>query len=189
MEEYRTHSEHTTLVQSFKGKPIISIKNGQTIGTITDILIDPKALIIAAVVTSKGSLLSREIEAILAEDVQVWGKDVILVRATDVIQKKDEIPNLGEWVSVSGQIKGREVISLDGARIGEINDLVVDMEGKLISYDLEKMSSDMTVAMSDSPKEEQNRLSVKATHSLGKDILIVDLSKGGDKINLPESQE
>jgi sporulation protein YlmC with PRC-barrel domain len=189
MEELHTQSEHTTLVQTFKGKSIISINNGQTIGTVTDILIDPKALKIGAVVTSKGSLLSREIDAIPADEVQVWGKDVILVSRPDVICKKDEISGLEAWLSVSAQIKGREVFSLDGSRVGEINDLIVDMEGNLVSYDLEKIGAAMADAMIDSPMQEQKRLPIKVTHALGKDVLIVDLQKSSDVIITPEIEE
>jgi sporulation protein YlmC with PRC-barrel domain len=178
MEELNSKTEQTTLVQTFKGKSIISISNGQTIGTVNDILIDPKDLKISAIVTSKGSLLSREIDAILADEIKVWGKDVILVSGPDIIRKKDEIPDLTEWLSVSSQIKGREVFSLDGIRVGEINDLVVDVEGNLVSYDLEKVGSSMAKAMVDSPKEDKGRLPINTTHAMGKDVLIVDLTKG-----------
>ncbi|MFU8773719.1 MAG: PRC-barrel domain-containing protein [Anaerolineales bacterium] len=178
MEESQPLSELTTLVQTFKGKSIISISNGQTIGTVNDILIDPKELRISAIVTSKGSLLSREIDAILADDIRVWGKDVILVSGPDIIQKKEDIPDLGDWLSVSNQIKGREVFSLDGLRVGEINDLVVDMEGNLVSYDLVKVGASMAEAMVASPEEEKKRLPINTTHAMGKDVLIVDLAKG-----------
>jgi sporulation protein YlmC with PRC-barrel domain len=181
MDEFNTNTEQTTLVQTFKGKSIISISNGQTIGTVNDILIDPNNLKISAIVTSKGSILSREIDAIMAEEIKVWGKDVILVSKPDIIHKKDEIPDLDKWLSVSTQIKGREVFSLDGSRVGEINDLVVDMEGNLVSYDLEKIGTSMTEAMVDSPSAEKKHLPIETTQAMGKDVLIVDLTKGAPK--------
>jgi sporulation protein YlmC with PRC-barrel domain len=186
MDETNASMGQTTLAQSFKGKSIISISNGQTIGTVNDILIDPKNLIISAIVTSKGSILSREIDAIPADEIKVWGKDVILVSGADVIHKKDEIPDLDKWLSISSQIKGREVFSLDGIRVGEINDLVVDMEGNLVSFDLEKVGTSMSDAMDESPKAEKRRLSINTTHAMGKDVLIVDLTKNVAKESLAD---
>jgi sporulation protein YlmC with PRC-barrel domain len=78
------------------------------------------------------------------------------------------------------------VFSLDGIRVGELNDLVVDVEGNLVSYDLEKVGSSMAEAMVDSPKEDKGRLPINTTHAMGKDVLIVDLTKNVAKDSLAD---
>lgn len=189
MQESKAHSEQTIPLQTFKGKSIISISNGQIIGTVNDILIDPKALTIAAIITSKSTLLSREIDVIPAAEIQVWGQDVILVSGPDIIRKKEEVPDLAESLSVSGQIKGRNVFSLNGTRVGEINDLVIDGSGNLVSYEFEKVTPGTAEAMFESPEGDRKCLPVELTHALGKDVLIVDLHKSEAKTVTPEIEE
>lgn len=189
MQESKAHSEQTIPLQTFKGKSIISISNGQIIGTVNDILIDHKALTIAAIVTSKSTLLSRDIDVIPAAEIQVWGEDVILVSGPIIIRKKEEAPELAESLSVSGQIKRRNVFSLNGIRVGEISDLVIDAEGNLVSYEFEKVTPGMAEVMVDSPEGDRKYLPLELTHALGKDVLIVDLHKSQAKTVTPEIEE
>ncbi len=77
--------------QDLIGKPIIDQTTGQIIADIADVLIDPNIAQVAALVTSKGNLFDRQIEAIPSHEVQVWGEDAILVGRTDVISKVEEL--------------------------------------------------------------------------------------------------
>jgi uncharacterized protein YrrD len=85
--------------QELIGKPVISITNGQNIATIVDFMIDPEKLSLSALVTSKGSILSRKIEAIRAADIHVWGMHTVLVKDHDVILKEDELYDRDAWMS------------------------------------------------------------------------------------------
>jgi uncharacterized protein YrrD len=157
------------LSQKLNGKSIISVTNGQAIGKVVDIMLDPAVPRVAALVTSKGGLLKfeREVEAIPGEEVQVWGQDVILVSRPDVIARLEELPGSDKWLHVSEHIKGRDVISSDGRRIGELNDVVLDREGRIIAYDLARV-------LIQGPVAQTKRIAARATRSLGQDVLIVD---------------
>ncbi len=158
------------LAQKFYGNSIISISNGQIIAKVEDILIDPHALQVAALVTAKrgGGLLKREqeIDLILGDKVQVWGQDAVLVSDPDVIVKEGETPDSAKWLSVSEQLKGRDVISIDGQRIGKLNDVALDVKGTLVEYDLGQVFIEGPIAQS-------KRIAVETTHALGQDVLIV----------------
>ena len=152
------------------GKPVISVTNGQNIGSVADIMVDPDKLALAALVTSKGSLLSRKIEAIRAAEVQVWGVHVILVKEADVVLKEEELYDRDAWMSFSDDLKSRDIVSLDGVRLGAIKDVLIDLQGQLAAYELGK------------PYKEGEGLAGKripadATQSLGKDFLVIDLRK------------
>jgi len=160
----------TYLTRELKGKTIVSITNGVVVGQIIDVLIDPNALKVAALVTSKGGLLKRgETEAIPADEVQVWGGDVILVSGPNVVVKEDQLPSLEKWLSASDRIKGYTVVSTDGARIGELNDVMLDSQGQIVAYDLGQV-------FVEGPVGESKRIAAELTHSLGPDVLIVDAS-------------
>jgi uncharacterized protein YrrD len=155
------------LSQELNGKPIVSASNGQIIAKVVDVLIAPENRPqMAALATSKGTLLKREIEAIPSNEVLVWGQDVILVSGPDVIAKEDSLPGSQEWLSVSDQVKGRAVVSINGTRIGELNDVVLNTRGRLIAYDLSQVSVE-------GPISESKRIPIEATQSFGQDVLIV----------------
>jgi uncharacterized protein YrrD len=154
------------LSQDFIGKPIIDETTGQIIAKVVDVLIDPNVVQVAALVTSKGNLFERQIEAIPSHKVRVWGRDAILVGRTDVISNVEELAGSGRWLSVSDQVKGHEVVSSLGTRIGELNDVVVNAEGQLIAYDLGRV-------FIEGPLAESKRVAADTTQSFGQDVLIV----------------
>lgn len=77
--------------QNLIGKPVIGLTNGEKIAKVEDVQIDPNSLQAAAVLTSKGTLLNREMEGIPAKQVEVWGKDAVLVKRPDAIVKEEEL--------------------------------------------------------------------------------------------------
>ena len=164
----------TCLTQQLQGKPVYSITNAKIVAKVPDVLIDPEALRVAAAVTSKGKMLGRqrEMDVIPGDEVQVWGQDAVLVNQTDVIVKDSELPGRETWLSVADQVKGHAVIGTDGRRIGQLNDVVIDVNGQFVSYDLVQPfvpGGDKAQAIKQIPAE--------TTKVLGQDVLIVELSQ------------
>ncbi len=164
----------TCLTQELQGKPVISVTNGAIIAKVLDVLVDPDALRVAAAITSKGSALKRqrEIEVIPADEVQVWGQDAVLVVRPDVIVKGSELPGKERWLSVSGQVKGRDVIGGDGTRIGQLNDVVIDVNGQFVAYDLAQ-----PFVYGDDPAQKMKQIPAETTSVLGQDVLIVEMAR------------
>lgn len=65
--------------------------------------------------------------------------------------------------------KGRDVISIDGTRIGDLDDVVVNTEGQLIAYDL----YDLAQVFIEDPMLASKRIPAEATRSFGQDVVIV----------------
>lgn len=152
--------------KAFVGNPVIGITNGEEIAKLEDLWVDPDTLKAAAVITSKSTLLSRDIEAIPADQVEVWGQDAILAKQTDVIIKEEDLDDRERWLSVSDDIRGYEVVAEDGTRIGTLGDLVLDNQGQIMGYEMSEVATEGRVAVA-------NWIDVKATRSLGPDVLIV----------------
>jgi uncharacterized protein YrrD len=157
--------------QELIGKAIISMSDGRKIGSVADIVIDRETLQIAALVTSKGHLFNRRVEAIPASEIEIWGQDVVLVTGSEVIQPEEEFSGRHNWLYVADSIKGRFVVSVDGTRVGQVNDVVVDRQGRVVGYELNQV-------FIDGPISESMRIPSSATHSLGKDVLVVNTLKG-----------
>jgi uncharacterized protein YrrD len=121
---------------------------------------------VAAAITSKSTLLSREIEAIPAEQVEVWGQDAILTKQPDVIVKEEELGDCDGWLSASDDIRGYDVVGEDGTRIGALGDVVLDTQGQIMGYEMAEVATEGRVAVA-------NWIDAKATRSLGPDVLIV----------------
>ena len=92
------------LAQEIYGFQIISLSDGQILGKVDDLLVDLKERHIAAIVTSKGSVLRRKIEAVPRKSIQVWGQEVILVVDPDVIIPEDRLSGFEEWQLLSSQV-------------------------------------------------------------------------------------
>lgn len=161
----RAEDEITT--QNIKGRTVISIQNGRKIGSVSDVLIDADKLEVAGLVLSKGTLFDRETVMIPADQVQVWGQDVILVRQHDVTREQAGIPEGKRWLHADENLRGRYVVSVDGKRIGQINDISISTTGKLLAYQLSQVYIE-------GPLQDSKRINVGSTHSLGEDVLIVN---------------
>lgn len=160
------------LTHAMKGLPVIDMQEGRKIATFEDVMIDPETLKPAALITSKGSLLKHELKWIPGSNVKVWGKDAILVSGPDVIEDGEEFSGSKTWMSVRDEVKGRTVISMQGTRVAQIADMFMDESGKFVAYDLVQVHIQ-------GPLAETRRLDIETTHSLGRDVLIVEIPEDG----------
>lgn len=168
-EELNQHHQ----AQYYTGKPVISTTDGKKIGTVDDIFVDPENLEIPALVISKGSLLKREIKAIPVDQVQVWGEDSLLVKGTDVVVGEEQLPELDSWIYVS-DLRARNIITLDGNRIGELDDLLIDKSGEISGYKVAQGYS-KDVLVFEGFGAQPPRLPISSLRSLGQDAVVVDL--------------
>jgi uncharacterized protein YrrD len=164
-------------IQSFRGKPIISVSDGQQIGTAEDILIDPNGMAIIALLTSKGNLFRQDVRAISAREVRVWGKDAILVTHPDILQRKNELPELDTALSTGDQMRTRAVISLEGERNGEVKDFIVTHDGRIAGIEVARPSDGLAQLIPDRDRHNNLRLPIDTIHSIGKDAVIIDMHK------------
>jgi uncharacterized protein YrrD len=152
--------------QELIGNPVIGITDGERIARVEDVLIDPDSLQAAAIVTAKGGLLNRERKGIPADQLEIWGRDAMLAKQSDVIVPDDELDGRERWLSVSDDIRGYEVVTEDGTRIGKVGDVAFDHQGQVMGYDMAEVATEGRVAVA-------NWIDVNATRSLGPDVLIV----------------
>jgi uncharacterized protein YrrD len=148
------------------GRLIVTVTHGEIVGKVKDVLIDPDRFEIAALVL-QGKMLRRESLVIPRSVVHVFGEDVVLVKSNETMPRDDTLQNVASLIAVSGQMKGRQIATEKGVRVGILNDVLVDEAGKVVGYDLSKVFVTGDVA-------ESKQVPFQATRSVGPDLIIVD---------------
>lgn len=161
--------DDTLLARDLKGRALVTMDTGEKLGVVDEVLFHPEKLKVAGLAISKGGLFDRETDVFPADSVRVWGIDVILVDPAPFLSGPTQ-GDLSQWIKLSDQLQGRYVVSTDGIRIGQVNDLIIDQRGHVVAYDLAQV-------FIDGPLAESKRIPVLATSSLGRDVLIVDREK------------
>jgi sporulation protein YlmC with PRC-barrel domain len=157
-------------IRDLKGKAIVDLKDGIKIGVFEDLLVSPEQLASKVLVTNKGTVFNRRLEGIPVEEVRVWGRDVILVENQDVIRALDSFSDYQTWVLASEQLKQRSIVSIDGKRVGVVDDLALDDRGRVMGISLGQVYVK-------GPLAQMKEIPIEAVRSLGPDVVIVDLSR------------
>ncbi len=154
---------HTLHSLSLKGKKIVNIENGKIIAEIDDVLFDPDANAIAALVTSKAGLFRRSTELVQQKDIQLFGHDVVLAKHADIVMNKNDVGDTDQWLQVSDQLRGIAVLTSEGTKIGSLTDLIVDEKGKV-----------QFLAVTNPNNNKSEEIPNSSLKSIGKDAIIVD---------------
>jgi uncharacterized protein YrrD len=157
------------------GKLIVSIANGEIVGKVRDVLIDPNSLEIAALVLP-AKLFRRQAMIIPRSVVHLFGKDVILVKSNETMARDDSLEHVASLIAVSAQMKGRPVATERGVRLGLMDDVIVDAQGKVTGYHLSKVYVSGSLART-------QEVPLSAVRSMGPDLLLID----GSELNEPDS--
>ena len=148
------------------GRLIVTVTRGEIVGKVKDVLIDPDNWEIAALVLP-GKVFSKETLIIPRAVVHVFGQDVVLVKSNETMPRDDTLNRVASLVAVSGQMKGRQIATEKGVKVGVLNDVMVDEAGKVVAYDLAKVFVKGSLAQS-------KEIPFHATRSVGPDLIIVD---------------
>ncbi len=146
-----------------RGKKIINTENGKIIAAVNDVLFDPEADAIAALVTSKAGLFNRTTEIVQRKDIVLLGEDVILADHADIVMDKNDISVTDQWLSVSDRLQGLSVVTTEGTRVGKLQDLVVDEKGNLTA-----------LAVTDMNGRKMQEIAYSALRNIGKDAIIIE---------------
>jgi uncharacterized protein YrrD len=158
-----------TTISDLRGKTILSLNDGMRIGSIDEVLVDPDSLRIAALVVKQGGLFDRETKIVPAHDVNKWGKDAVLVESRDVFRSEADITDRERWLSASDKLKGLTIVNTEGARLGRMDEILVDNTGKIVAYRV----SEGTLG------GKSWEIPAQSTKSLGGDVVIVEWDNKG----------
>lgn len=158
-------------------KPLISITDGKKLGEIRDLYLDADMRQLAAVFLGKEGLINRKTLMIARTAVQVYGIDVWLVSGSDIVVGPEGIPESGTFTLI-GDLRGREIQTEGGTKIGVIDHVIFDNEAHVLGFGLGKVYAQ-------GPLAERKMLAREAVLDLGdaKKPMTVNLAQA-ESLNL-----
>jgi sporulation protein YlmC with PRC-barrel domain len=160
-------------------KWLITVTDGQRIGEIKDVYLDAAATQVMAVLLGKEGVLSRRSVVLDRSSIQVFGIDVWLVAATGRVSHLEDLPGSDAFILMS-DLRGREIQTDRGAKIGAIGEVVLDREARVLGFTLSRVYVP-------GPLQDKKSVVRSAIVAVGSKELpvIADLSKA-ETLNLPE---
>jgi uncharacterized protein YrrD len=126
---------HMSMFKDLSNKPLIAITDGKKLGEIKDLYLDQDMRSVAAVFLGREGLVNRKTLAIARSAVQVFGMDAWLVSGSDVVTEQENLPESGT-LTLLGELRGREIQSEGGTKVGEIEDVILDDQGRVLGFAL-----------------------------------------------------
>jgi uncharacterized protein YrrD len=122
------------------GKPIFSMTDGKKLGEVKDLYLDQEMRQVAAVFLGKEGLINRKTLVIARSAVQVYGIDAWLVSGSDTVIGPEALPDSGTFTLI-GDLRGRELQTEGGTKIGVIDHVILDGEARVLGFGLGKVYS------------------------------------------------
>ena len=123
-------------------KPVVSVTDGKKLGEVKDLYLNQDMRQVTMVMLGKGGLISislnRKAQTIPVSAVQVFGVDVWLVSGPDIVKGPEDTPE-AETFTLVGELRGREIQTEGGTKIGAIEDVVLDNETRVLGFTLGKV--------------------------------------------------
>ena len=108
------------------GKSVVSAETGDRLGSVSDALIEDGGRRIVGLVLESGLLAKQHVMPF--DNIQTLGGDAVLVRTDAGMVGPREWRKSGVKATRSSELRGREVITAGGERLGMVSDLLVDEE-------------------------------------------------------------
>ena len=127
------------------GKMIISVTDGRLVGHVKDLYLNETLDWLNGIYVGYEGLLKRKSLLIQREDVVVFGIDAILVKSADVITDDKQHPEVEAWPRLE-KLRGREVDTPGGTKVGTIGDVIIGGEGNITGFVLGRVYVEGPVA-------------------------------------------
>ena len=126
------------IIKGHQNKQLISITDGKKLGEVKDLYLDEGMNKMVAIFLGKEGLINRKSLVIDPAFIKVYGIDAWLVSGSYKIIDVAEITGSDNFLLVN-DLRGREVQSEGGTKIGIVEDVVLDAEANVIGFTLGKV--------------------------------------------------
>jgi len=165
--------------KSHLNKSLVSITDGKIVGEVKDLYLDREMHNVSAVLLGKEGLIKRKALMLPRAAIHIFGVDVWLVSGSDKVAGPDEIPDADTFVLI-GDLRGRDVDTEGGTKIGVIDDVVLDAEARVLGFVLGKVHVQ-------GPLAERKTIAREAVTKLGsKDVAMQVVLAQAEALTVPE---
>lgn len=122
--------------RKFISMPIISIEEGQQIGTVKTIVIDPEKKEIAALIIEQRGWFKDQ-KVIPYSKVHSVGGDAITIEKYANVEKQTNLPNIVKLIKDKFELIGSKVVAENGSVLGYVDEFYVDLtNGKITTLEI-----------------------------------------------------
>lgn len=126
-----------TRISKLLKRDVVAILEGRTLGRPANVLIDPDQQRIAAVVLVAAQIPELSV-AVRSSAILSFGTDTIAIEAMSSLRVAAHDELVLGLLAHGGNVRGREVLSGAGEKLGRIRDVVVDDAGDVTEYRIRK---------------------------------------------------
>jgi uncharacterized protein YrrD len=142
------------------GLSIISINEGEELGTVKDFVIDPAGGSIVAMVVEDGKKYYAA-KLLPFSAVVGLGEYAVTVESSSNIVAVTAVPEYEKLLETDIKVVGTKVLTKTGQIQGKVTEIIVDETGKIITCEIEEMSGQIS------------NVAAEQVITFGKDVLIV----------------
>lgn len=117
------------LASSYQNKPILSLRNGQRIANVTELLINPNNLKIEGLFcldNRKNRLI------LLAQDIRENNPAGFIINDHEVLSEIDDLVRLKPIIELRFSLKAKPVFGQSRSRLGKVDDFAIDSQSLYI---------------------------------------------------------
>lgn len=114
------------LSETLIGKPIMSLRTGQPVATVTGVIINPNNLKIEGFYCI--DRFDRRQLVLLYQDIRDVIAQGFVVNDHDVLAQADDLVRLKKLMRLGFDMKGMRVVTVGGARLGKVSDYAIEVE-------------------------------------------------------------
>ncbi|GAB2919246.1 hypothetical protein GCM10027047_16010 [Rhodococcus aerolatus] len=115
-----------TLFSDAKGRKVVSTSTADTVGKISEFVVDPSSRSVVAVLCKK----TEDGDTLRWSDITAFGDDAVTVANAGVIGSPDE--TVGALTGKDHHVLGKRVLTSRGADLGKVKDVEFDHESGAI---------------------------------------------------------
>lgn len=127
------------LGKSLIGNPVFDVNDGRKLGTVKDLYLDDDLTHVTALYLGREGLLRPTPIFLKSADIALFGLDAVLAKSTATVYEGDEVPTPPDWLRLD-QLRGREVNTPGGTKIGRIDDILLDAAACVSGFSLSHLS-------------------------------------------------
>lgn len=152
--------------RKFLSLPIISLKEGQQIGFVRNLVIDPKSKAVAALIVDPRGFF-KEQRIIPFNRVVSIGENAITVSTESQVEKATNLPDILQLLKEKAAIIGIKVMATNGKTLGIVDEFYLDEENGFIA------SLDISAGKIEGLFKGKARLKADEIMTIGSDVVIV----------------
>lgn len=116
-------------------KQLIALTDGKKIGEVKDFYFDETVTKIVAVYLGSEGLLNKKHFALDRARIELMGIDAWLVSGGDEPTPAEMLPDAERLIMYS-ELRGREIVTEGGTKIGAVDDVLFDADGDIVGFAL-----------------------------------------------------